>query len=147
MRYAIFCAKRGKIESHKLPPCRDKNYIFHANYQCFVWRKCLQQSPDILDLEDSGWKYENGLVLCIWMNGLPALKAVLSLLSCDCKRRFVEGKCSCMVNGIKCTDMCSLKTCDNQPHEGVVDEKDDQDEHEIDLDENEDDKNFAIDFD
>ena len=37
--------------------------------------------------------------------------------------------------------------CDNQPLEGVVDEKNGQDEDEIDLDENEDDKNFAIDFD
>ena len=23
LRYAIFCAKRGKIELHQLPPCRD----------------------------------------------------------------------------------------------------------------------------
>ena len=81
------------------------------------------------------------------MNVLPALNAVLSLLPCDCKRRCVEGKGTCMVNGTKCTDMCSLKMCDNQPLEGVVDEKNGQDEDEIDLDENEDDKNFAIDFD
>ena len=51
------------------------------------------------------------------------------------------------VEWYKCTDMCSLKTCDNQPLEGVVDEEDDQDEDEIDLDENEDDENFVIDFD
>ena len=81
------------------------------------------------------------------MNGLPVPNAVLSLLSCDCKRRCVEGKCVRMVNGIKCTDMSSLKTCDNQPFKGVVDEEDDQDEDEIDLDENEDDENFVIDFD
>ena len=40
------------------------------------------------------------------------------------------------MNGIKCPDMWSLKTCDNQPVEGVVDEEDDQDEDEIDLDKN-----------
>ena len=38
-----------------------------------------------------------------------------------------------MVNGIKCTDMCSLKTCDNRPPEGVADDEED----EIDIDENE----------
>ena len=59
----------------------------------------------------------------------------------------VEGKCTYLVIGIKCTDMCSYKTCDNQPLQGVVDEEDDQDEDEIDLDENEDDENFVIDFD
>ena len=134
LRYAIFCAKRGKIELHKLPPSRDslKNHILRACYQCFIWGKCLEKSPDIPDLEDHGWKHENGLVLCIWMNGLPASNAVFSLLSCDCKRRCVEGKHACMVNGIvngiKCTDMCSLKVCDNQPLEGVVDEEDDQDD-------------------
>ena len=140
MRYAIFCAKLGKIESQKLPPCRDslKNHIHRANYQCFIWRKCLEQSPDIPDLEDHEWKFENGLVSCIWMNGLLAPNVILSLFSCDCKRRCVEGKCACMVNGIKCTDISSLKTCRNQPLEGVFDEEDD---------ENEDDENFVIDFD
>ena len=128
-------------------PVEIKNHILPANYQCFIWRKCLEQSPDIPDLEDHWWKYENGLVSCIWMNGLPAPNAVLSLLSCDWEHRCVEGKCAFMVNGIKCTDMSSLKTCDNQPLEGVVDEEDDQDEDEIDLDENEDDENFIIDFD
>ena len=119
---AIICAKRGKIESHKLPPCRDslKNHILRANYQCFIWRKCLEQSLDIPDLEDHGWKCESGLVSCIWKNGLPAPNAVLSLLSCDCKRWCVEGKCTCMVNGIKCTDMCSLKTFGNQPLKGLL---------------------------
>ena len=107
LRYAIFRAKHGKIESHKLPSCQDslKNHILRANYQCFLWRKCLEQSPDIPDLEDQGWKCENGIVSCIWMNGLLAPKAVLSVLSIDCKRRCVEGKCAYIVNGIKCTDM------------------------------------------
>ena len=56
LRYAIFCAKRGKIESHKLPPCQDslKQYTLRVNYQCFIWRKCLEQSPEIPDLEDHG---------------------------------------------------------------------------------------------
>ena len=81
------------------------------------------------------------------MNGLAAPNAVLSLVSCDCKRRCVEGKCAYVVNGIKCIDMCSCKTCDNQPLEGVVDAEDDQDEDEIDLDGNEDDENFVVVFD
>ena len=44
-----------------------------------------------------------------------------------------------MVNGIKGTDMCSLKTCDNRPPEGVADDEED----EIDIDENEDDVLFS----
>ena len=86
LRYAIFCAKRGKIELRKLLPCRDYlKHILCVSYQCFIRRKCLEQSSDIPDLEDHGWKYENGLVSCFWMNGLAAPNALLSLLSCDCK--------------------------------------------------------------
>ena len=46
----------------------------------------VSESPNIPDLEDHEWKYENGLVSCIWMNALPEANAVLSLLSRDCKR-------------------------------------------------------------
>ena len=53
-RYAMFCAKRGTIESHQLPPCGDSlhNHIRRANYQCFTWRLCLEQFPDIPQFED-----------------------------------------------------------------------------------------------
>ena len=54
------------------------------------------------------------------MNCLPAPNAVLSSLSCDYKFRCFEGKYACKANGIKCTDICSLKTCDNQPLEGSL---------------------------
>ena len=43
-------------------------------------------TTNIPDLEDRGWKYQNGLVSSICMNGLPAPNALLSLLSCDRKR-------------------------------------------------------------
>ena len=47
------------------------------------------------------------------MNGPPALDAVLPFLSCDCKKKCVQEKCSCMQNGLKCTDLCRLKDCEN----------------------------------
>ena len=110
LRYAMFCAKRGKIESNQLPPCRDSlQHIRRANYKCFVWKQCLEQFPDIPDLEDHGYGY----VSIIWMNGPPAPEAALNLLSCDCSRRCTEGNCSRLVNGLKCTDMCKIKNYDN----------------------------------
>ena len=140
LRYAMFCAKRGKIESHQLPPCRDsvQNHIRRANYQCFVWKQCLEQFPDIPDLEDHGWKYENGSVSIIWMNGPPAPEAVLNLLSCNCSRRCTEGNCSCLMNGLKCTDMCKLKNCDNSAQDDD-DEIDVNDEDEVEEDDDFDD--------
>ena len=52
-----------------------------------------------------------------WMNGDPAPKAVLELLSCKCTRSCKLPGCSCMQNGLKCTDMCRLKECQNRPVE------------------------------
>ena len=56
LHYAKFCAKPDKIESHQLPPCRDslQKHIRRVNYQSFVWKQCLEQIPDIPDLEDHG---------------------------------------------------------------------------------------------
>ena len=48
------------------------------------------------------------------MRGSPAPDAVLQLLSCNCSRSCKLPDCSCLSNGLWCTDMCRLQTCDNQ---------------------------------
>ena len=48
------------------------------------------------------------------MDGQPAPQAILNLLACNCPRKCELPKCDCMVNGLKCTDMCRLSDCDNQ---------------------------------
>ena len=43
LRYNLFCAKKGEIESHQLPPCRDclGKHAQRANYQAGIWKRCL----------------------------------------------------------------------------------------------------------
>lgn len=53
-----------------------------------------------------------------WMNGDPAPKSVLELLSCQCRRSCKLPSCSCLLNGLMCTDMCSLKDCSNRAEDG-----------------------------
>ena len=48
------------------------------------------------------------------MDGQPALQAIFDLLACNCPRKCELPKCECMVNGLKCTDMCRLSDCENQ---------------------------------
>ena len=55
------------------------------------------------------------------MDGPPAPEAVLKLMSCTCVRVCREPKCPCLANGLKCTDLCKLQTCDNQAR---IDESD-----------------------
>ena len=49
LRYHLFCAKKGEIESHQLPPCKDcfLQHALRANYQAGIWQRCLQQNPQV----------------------------------------------------------------------------------------------------
>ena len=35
------------------------------------------------------------------------------MLSCDCRRKCLRGSCSCKDAGLKCTDACRYRGCDN----------------------------------
>ena len=55
------------------------------------------------------------------MSGEPASKAVLELLSGQNKRVYQLLSCTCLANGLHCTDMCRLQECTNQPEEATGD--------------------------
>jgi hypothetical protein len=121
VRYDMFCAKND-VKSHQLPPCSNC-LILHANranYQAAVWRRSLMADPQCSSLvECGGWKFElkedRECLVINWMNIPPAPDAVLELLSCKCTKSCNAPSCVCVVNGLKCTDMCRLKKCTNQP--------------------------------
>lgn len=122
VRYNLFCAKNGEIESHLLPPCKDclSKHAMRANYQACIWRRSLERNPVIPSPVGMGWKMEtlaDSQVLSIdWMEKKPAPEAVLELLVCKykCKRSCNSQSCPCVANGLKCTDICTLSKCENQ---------------------------------
>lgn len=120
LRYQLFCARRGEVESGQLPPCEDTlaMHAARANYQAAIWRRSLQTHPSVPDPKDNGWTTdENGKLAIEWMRGSPAPDTVLELLSCKCTRSCKLPECTCLVNGLKCTHMCKLQLCSNKPHE------------------------------
>ncbi len=60
LRYHLFCAKKGEIESHQLPPCKDclTNHAQRANYQAGIWRRCLESNPQVPSPVGKGWKWK-----------------------------------------------------------------------------------------
>ena len=143
LRYHLFCVKKGEIERHQLPPCKDCliNHALRANYQAAIWRRCLEQEPQVPRPVGRGWKMENAgdteQLVVHWMDSQPAPQAILDLLACNCAKKCELPKCECMVNGLKCTDMCRLQDCENQANaeesDYEPDENDDldlEDEHE-----------------
>ena len=51
-----------------LPPCRNSLHLHikRVNYQVLIWKKALQQFPEIPEASDNGWKYISGELLVDW---------------------------------------------------------------------------------
>ena len=115
LRYRLFCARKGDIESDQLPPCADtlRKHCDRANYQTAIWRRSFQRCPGIPSPVEHGWRLEEGRLTVDWMNGEPAPKAVLKLLSCQCKKSCQLPSCTCLSNSLQCTDLCRLQDCGN----------------------------------
>ena len=115
LRYAIFVGKKTTTESQNLPPCFNslKLHIQRANYQAAIWVRSLEQNPNIPSPVGHGWSCEEGDLIVNWMDCQPAPDSVLELLACTCSRECKDSSCSCMINGLNCTDMCKLKNCCN----------------------------------
>ena len=131
--YRLFFLKKGDVDSNQLPPCDDSlcKHALRANYQAAIWKRSLQRCPLIPSPFGCGWCPEDGSLAIDWMDRLPAPKAVLELLSCQCSRSCKLPSFSYMANGLKCTDLCRLQDCTNRCDENVVldDEDEDDDNH------------------
>ncbi|KAG0719028.1 hypothetical protein GWK47_051331 [Chionoecetes opilio] len=124
LRYHMFCAKKGQIESGQLPPCEDSlmQHTLRANYQAAIWRRSLENLPDVpAPSAGHGWELDDGGSLKIrWMAGLPAPDVVLNLISCTCRRTCRPSDCSCILNGLKCTVVCKLQGCSNMVQDDAI---------------------------
>ena len=127
LRYQMFRAKRGVIESGQLPPCEDtlKLHTLRANYQSAVWRRSLENTPEVpAPTQGHGWALnEDGKLIIQWMTCSPAPETVLTLMSCRCARACQPSNCTCIMNNLKCTPACKLLTCSN-----MADHEDDEDD-------------------
>ena len=105
LRYRLFCARKGELELHQLPPCQDtlRKHCERENYLSAIRRRSLQSSPQIPLPIGSGLCLKDGKLTIDWISGEPAPKAVLELPSCLCKR-----VCSCQAVPVSLTDCIGL---------------------------------------
>ena len=49
LRYQLWRAKKGSVDSGQLPPCEDslRQHSIRANYQSAIWRHSLVTFPDV----------------------------------------------------------------------------------------------------
>ncbi|KAG0712501.1 hypothetical protein GWK47_018337 [Chionoecetes opilio] len=71
----------------------------------------LQSQPFFANPTDCGWVTdEDGKLAVNWMRGSPAPDAVMQTTVLQVWRSCELPKCTCLSNGLKCTDMCRLQT-------------------------------------
>ena len=120
----MFC-KRRNVQSHQLPPTSAalKNHLKRANYQAYIWKQALQPRIDERAV-NHGWKLRDGRLEIIWTDLQPAPEAVMELVCCGRRGTCQTRRCSCVGNGLACTEAC---TCSDQCV-NVADQNDDEDE-------------------
>ena len=66
LSYLLFCAKKGELEYWQLTPCAASLYkqCMRANYQCAIWRRCLESCPDIPSPIGNDWRLNDEDDIC-----------------------------------------------------------------------------------
>ena len=86
LRYQLFHAKKGEVESGQLFPCEDclLMHSLQANYLAGVWHRALAECPSIPNPSGHGWCYGDEKLTICWMTGSPAPDVITEFLSCKC---------------------------------------------------------------
>ena len=129
LRFQLFRAKKGDVESGQLPPCKDCLLLHtrRANYQSGVWRRALEHHQSLPSPVGHGWCIEDGKLDICWMTGSPAPDVVIEFLSCKCSRVCKLPTCTCLANGLKCTVTCKLQECNNWQEEDSATQSESED--------------------
>ena len=104
-------------DAYSLPPTPAalRFHMMRANYVCAVWKALSQEflftSPSTTD---HGWETIDDKLIPIMTDESPAPDFSIELNSCGCqKTKCKTEKCSCLQNGLKCTDICNCLDCEN----------------------------------
>ena len=125
LRYKIFC-KGKNVQSHQLPPTSAalRYHLKRANYQAFLWKKALQPRID-QEPVNHGWQLKEGRLEIVWTDLAPAPQAVMSFVCCGCRGTCQTRRCSCVNNGLPCTEAC---TCSEDCMNSATDLEDNDDD-------------------
>ena len=123
-----FLYSNRAAEGENLPPTSGSLdlHIRRAHYIAMIWRKADENHPRLPAPAAFGWTFDAGSshfspVRCL---NPPALEAVLHLIKCGCKSG-CEGRCSCRINNIPCTEFCGcwVFTCNNKTSQPGINEE------------------------
>ena len=136
LRWYLFC--KHMAESDKLPPTAGalKQHILRVHIQTRVWGQAAiaQQDTQLNPLENGYHEDEDGRMKPTTTEVLPAPKAIVEMVRCQCKADCSSARCTCRTKNLACTDLCQCgNQCDNDEdsqdiHVSHVSDDDDEDE-------------------
>ena len=107
LKYQLFEAKKGNMESCQLPPCTCFLYLhdLHANYCCMKKRSLekYHNIPGCCGIIDSDQ------LSIDWLQGPPDLEIMLEFMASKCSKICKLPSCQCLMNNFK----CQLQTYEN----------------------------------
>ena len=116
LRWHLF--SKHQQETDTLPPTPDalKFHIQRADYVCGIWKLQIYGfNPQIPCPTYHGWEMNEGKLVAVMTDQLPATKFSIEMNSCSCKKtQCVGGRCSCSSNGLRCTELCKCVGCQNE---------------------------------
>ena len=107
LRWHMFC--KYMAESNKLPPTEGalKQHIDRVHVLSRVWGQASIAQQVFLDpLKNGYFMDDKGQLKPTTTDVLPAPKAILEMVNCNCKGDCLTKKCACRSESLPCTDIC-----------------------------------------
>jgi len=137
LRWHLFT--KHMAESDKLPPTIGalKQHILRVHIQARVWGQAAiaHQDAQLDPLENGYFKDADGRLRPTTTDVLPAPKAIVEMVRCQCKADCSSARCSCRTKNLTCTDLCQCGSqCqndeDSQNNAHLSDDEDEDDDDE-----------------
>ena len=106
----------SKYSYSKLPLTMSalKYRIFLVHYAALILKNCTSSIQNLPDPCGFGWELDNGNLVPIMTDDLPAPTGLIELSTCTCKTGCSSGRCTCKKNNLLCTEMCKCSdACEN----------------------------------
>ena len=104
-------------------------YRIRAHYATLMLTKCTSSIQTLPDPCGFGWELDNGNLVPVLTDDLPAPTGLIELSMCSCKTGCSPGRCMCKKNRLLCTEMCKCSdTFDNSDCNGKEGKYESEDE-------------------
>jgi len=116
LRLHLFC--KHMAESDKLPPTLGalRQHVLRVHIQATVWGQAsiALQDPQLDPLQNGYHKESDGQLKPTMTDALPAPKAIIEMVRCQCKTDCSSARCFCRTKNLSCTDLCQCGSeCQN----------------------------------